>query len=148
VRLWARKESTVTEEREGLRTYQGLEGGEASSVAKSLKSRWLDTVGIPHQSFAGGRIDPVEDECVDLRQTENNGDVREVRQGVGSVGVGTRGSGVVGVRRNRRFLQRYWRGSCEKFEQPGGMIWRGKKGEGRGECGLYIGTGWGETAGV
>jgi hypothetical protein len=72
-------------------------------VAKFAGSRWLDTVGIPHRSFAGERIDPVEDECVDLGQTEKNGDVKEVRQDVGSVGVGARGSGVVGVHRNRRF---------------------------------------------
>jgi hypothetical protein len=48
-------------------------------VAKSTGSRWSETVGIPHRSFAGGRIDPVEDECVDLGQTEMNRDVREVR---------------------------------------------------------------------
>jgi hypothetical protein len=57
--------------KEGLRTYQGLEGDEVSSVAKSPGSRWSKTVEIPHRSSAGGRIDPVEDDCVNLGQTES-----------------------------------------------------------------------------
>jgi hypothetical protein len=79
VRLWARAISSDTEEKEGLRTYQGLERDEASSVAKSTGSRWSETVGIPRRSFACGRIGPVEDECVGLGQTKTNRDVREVR---------------------------------------------------------------------
>jgi hypothetical protein len=70
--------------KEGLRTYQGLEGDEVSSVVKSPGSRWSETVGIPHRSSAGGWIDLVEDDCVDLGQTEMNRDVREVRKTMGS----------------------------------------------------------------
>jgi hypothetical protein len=69
-----------------LRTYQGLEGDEASSVAKSAGSRWSETVGIPHRSSAGGRRDPVEDEGIDLGQTGTSEDVREVRKIMGVEG--------------------------------------------------------------
>jgi hypothetical protein len=48
-------------------------------MAMSASLRWSETVGISHRSLAGGQIDPVDDECVDLGQTEMNGDVREVR---------------------------------------------------------------------
>jgi hypothetical protein len=86
-------------------------------------------VGIPHRSSADGQIDPVEDDCVDLGQTERNGDVSEVRQDVGSVGVGARGSGVVGVRRNRRYTVTATADSGELFQEPGGASGTGGKGE-------------------
>jgi hypothetical protein len=129
VSSWARSKASDGGEKKGCATYQRVEGDEADSVAKFAGSRWLDTVGIPHRSFAGGRIDPVEDECVDLGQTEKNGDVREVRQDVGSVGVGARGSEVVGVRRNRRFTVTATADSGELFRQPGGAIGSGARGE-------------------
>jgi hypothetical protein len=88
--------------KEGLRTYQGLEGDEVSSVVKSPGSRWSETVGIPHRSSADGRIDPVEDDCVDLGQTETNRDVREVRKTMGSRGVLIAGVQVTCHRRNRQ----------------------------------------------
>jgi hypothetical protein len=96
---------------------------------------------MPHRSSVDGQIDPVEDDCVDLGQTEKNGDVREVRQDVGSVGVGDRGSGVIGVRRNRRFTVIGAAGSGELFRRPGGMICRRMKGELERRRGLLIGTG-------
>jgi hypothetical protein len=86
-------------------------------------------VGIPHRSSVDGQIDPVEDDCVDLGQTENNGDVSEVRQDVGSVGVGARGSGVVGVHRNRWFTVTATADSGELFQEPGGASGTGGKGE-------------------
>jgi hypothetical protein len=60
-----------------LRTYQGLEGDEASPVAKFAGSRWSETVGISHRSSASGRRDLVRDKGVDLGQTETSGDVRD-----------------------------------------------------------------------
>jgi hypothetical protein len=104
-------------------------------VVKSPGSRWSETVGIPHQSSANGQIDPVEDDCVDLGQTEMNGDVREVRQDVGSVGVGARGSGVIGVRRNRRFTVPVRRRSSAKILWHGGDFWERKEGKRRRRAG-------------
>jgi hypothetical protein len=83
-------------------------------------------VGIPHRSSTDGQIDPVEDDCVDLGQTEKNGDVSDVYQDVGSVGVGARGSGVVGVRRNRRHTVTGAADFGEESGQPGGDLSEGK----------------------
>jgi hypothetical protein len=69
-----------------LRTYQGVEGDKASSVAKSTGSRWSETVGIPHRSLASGQRDLVGDEGIDLGQMGASGDVREVRKIMGSRG--------------------------------------------------------------
>jgi hypothetical protein len=65
--------------KEGLRTYQGLEGDEASSVAKFAGYRWSETVGISHRSSASGWRDLVRDKGVDLGKKEMSGDVKEVR---------------------------------------------------------------------
>jgi hypothetical protein len=42
--------------KEGLRTYQGVEGDEVSSVAKSLWSRWSENSTIARRSFVGARV--------------------------------------------------------------------------------------------
>jgi hypothetical protein len=65
--------------KEGLCTYQGLEGDEASSVVKFAGYRWSGTVGISHWSLASGWRDLVRDKGVDLGKKETSGDVREVR---------------------------------------------------------------------
>jgi hypothetical protein len=54
------------------------------------RSTWAQDLAVAHEHLVPGHA-------------QANNDVWEVRQDVGSVGVGARGSGVVGVRRNRRF---------------------------------------------
>jgi hypothetical protein len=86
--------------KQGLHTYQRVEGDEAESVAKFAGSSWSESVGISHQSSVGGRRDPFKDEGVDLGQTEASGDVREVRKIMGSRGtlfVASRSPFVVGI---------------------------------------------------
>jgi hypothetical protein len=69
-------------------------------MAKFAGSSWSESVGIPHQSLAGGWRDPFEDEGVDLGQMEASGDVREVRKIMGSRGTlfaASRSPFVVGI---------------------------------------------------
>jgi hypothetical protein len=42
--------------KEGMRTYQGVEGDEASSMAKSVVSRWSEDSMIARRSFVGARV--------------------------------------------------------------------------------------------
>jgi hypothetical protein len=62
---------------ERLHTYQGVEGDEASSVAKSVGSRWSEDSEISRQSFAYGQRDPIVNHHVDLGQAGTNQSVRE-----------------------------------------------------------------------
>jgi hypothetical protein len=102
VRLWAWKELTVTEEREGLRTYQGVEGGEASSVAKSPGSRWSEGSTIARRSFVGAQVLTGVDELLIPADARAHDDVWEGRLGVGVLEVVARCAGAAGVRRIRR----------------------------------------------
>jgi hypothetical protein len=47
--------------------------------------------------------------------------------------------------RNRRIMPTVSAGFGERFRQPCGDAGGKSEGEGRGECGLYIGTGWGRN---
>jgi hypothetical protein len=67
-----------------LRTYQGLEGDGASSVAKSLGSRWSEDSEISRRSFACGQRDPILNYHVDLGQAGTNQSVRVLREITGS----------------------------------------------------------------
>jgi hypothetical protein len=96
----------------------------------------------------GRRRDPVDIRLVVLKILKTNRWFSEVRNCKGKRTVPERRLEIQAARRNRRNTVVVAATSGELFRQPGGMIWRGKKGVGRGECGLYIGTGWGETAGV
>jgi hypothetical protein len=42
--------------KEAMRTYQGVEGDEASSMAKSVVSRWSEDSTIARRSFMGARV--------------------------------------------------------------------------------------------
>jgi hypothetical protein len=61
---------------ERLRTYQGSEDDEASSVAKYSGSRWSEDSEISRRSFACGQRDPVVNHHIDLGQAGTNQSVR------------------------------------------------------------------------
>jgi hypothetical protein len=108
--------------KEGLRIYQGLEGDEASSVAKFLGSRWSEIVGIPHRSSACRRIDPVEDECIGLGQTGTNEDVREVRFFMRSQGILITGIALTLSHWNRQRTATNVRSSDELIQLFSGLV--------------------------
>jgi hypothetical protein len=70
--------------KERLHTYQGVEGDEASSVAKSAGSRWSKDSEISRRSFACGQRDPIVNHHVDLGQAGTNQSVRVLREITGS----------------------------------------------------------------
>jgi hypothetical protein len=85
--------------KKGIRTYQGVEGDEASSVAKSLGSRWLENSTIARQSFVGARVLTGVDELLVPADARAHDDVSEGRLGVGVLEVVARCAGAAGVRR-------------------------------------------------
>jgi hypothetical protein len=58
--------------KEGLLTYQGVEGDETSSVAKSVGSSWSEDSAISRRSFACGQRDLIVNNHVDLGQAGTN----------------------------------------------------------------------------
>jgi hypothetical protein len=89
--------------KEGLRTYQGVEGDEVSSVAKSLGSRWSENSTIARQSFVGARVLTGVDELLVPADARAHDDVWEGHLGVGVLEVVARCAGAAGVCRIWRF---------------------------------------------
>jgi hypothetical protein len=83
--------------KEGLRTYQGVEGGEASSVAKSLGSRWSEGSMIARRSFMGARVLTGVDELLVPADPRAHDGVWEGRLGVGVLEVVARCVRAAGV---------------------------------------------------
>jgi hypothetical protein len=80
----------------------GVEGGEASSVAKSLGSRWSEGSTIARRSFVGARVLTGVDELLVPADVQAHDGVCEGLLGVGVLEVVARCAGATGVRRIRR----------------------------------------------
>jgi hypothetical protein len=70
--------------KERLRTYQGVEGDEMSSMAKSAGSRWSEDSAISHRSFDCGQRDPIVNNHVDLGQVGRTQSARKLHEITGS----------------------------------------------------------------
>jgi hypothetical protein len=125
----------------GLRTYQGLEGDEARSMAKFVMTRWSEDSTIARQSFVGARLLTGVDELLVPADARAHDGVWEGRLGVGVLEVVARCAGAAGVRRIRWNTAVAEAGSGERFCRPSGVIQRGKRGklERRGRA--FIGAG-------
>jgi hypothetical protein len=102
VRLWAWAKFIGYRGKEGLRTYQGVEGDGASSVANSAGSRWSENSEISRRSFVGAPVLTGVDELLVPADERAHDGVWEGRLGVGVLEVVARCAGAAGVRRIRR----------------------------------------------
>jgi hypothetical protein len=125
--------------KEGLRTYQGLEGDKARSMAKSVMTRWSEDSTIARRSFVGARILTGVDGLLVPAVARAHDGVWEGRLGVGVLEVVARCAGAARVRRIRRNTAVAEAGSGERFCRPGGVSDGGRRGEiQRGSRAIYM----------
>jgi hypothetical protein len=115
--------------KEGMRTYQGVEGDDASSVAKSVGSRWSEDSTIARRSFMGARVLTGVDELFIPTDARAHYGVWEGRLRIGVLEVVARCAGAAGVCRIRRNKAVAEAGSGERFCRPGGASDEGRRGE-------------------